>query len=236
MNARVPPAKMEAHAQTMLIPTPAPVGLALLASTAKPTSLIALKALASMEGRAQIKSMAIPVPAARASLAPTASTRSMSVTPSPASTVASVKMPWTPSVVPVLGATPATAARLQLTGADAHLPARMEDAVGKRMLPSSVIVLMAGLDVTVTSLGSPVKQLLAREASRQMSFATMVVTVSTLGILTIVNVLLTTLEAIAKAKWITAKTNPAAMAPPAGDMWEGTNVIVCQDILDRTAR
>lgn len=49
------------------------------------------------------------------------------------------------------------------TGADAHLPAKMEDAVAKRMLPSSVNVLMAGLDVTVTSLGSPVRQLLARE-------------------------------------------------------------------------
>lgn len=34
---------MEAHAQTMLTPTPVPVGLVLLAFTAKPTSLIALK-------------------------------------------------------------------------------------------------------------------------------------------------------------------------------------------------
>ena len=57
-----------------------------------------------------------------------------------------------------------------------------------------------------------------------MSYATTGVTVSTLGILTIVNVLLTTLEAIVKAKWTTAKTNPAAMVPPAGDMWEGTSV------------
>lgn len=236
MNARVPPAKMEAHAQTMLTPTPAPVGLALLASTVRPTSLIAQKALASMEGRAQIKSMAIPVPAVQASLAPTASTRSMSVTPSPASMAASAKMPWRPSVALVLKATLATAARLQLTGADAHLPAKTEDAVAKRIPPSSVIVLTAGLDVTVTSLGSPVKQLLAREGSRQMSFATMVVTVSTLGILIIVNVLLTTLEAIAKAKWTTVKTNPAAMVPPAGDMWAGTSVTVCQDTLDRTAR
>lgn len=53
--------------------------------------------------------------------------------------------------------------RLQSTGADVHLPAKMEDAVAKRMLPLSVNVLMAGLDVTVTSIGSPVKQLLARE-------------------------------------------------------------------------
>lgn len=53
----------------------------------------------------------------------------------------------------------------------------------------------------------------------------MVVTVSTLGIPIIVNVLLTTLEAIAKAKWTTVKTNLVAMAPPAGDMWEGTNVM-----------
>lgn len=43
MNARVHPAKMEAHAQTMLTPTHAPVGLALLASTVKPTSLTVLK-------------------------------------------------------------------------------------------------------------------------------------------------------------------------------------------------
>lgn len=227
---------MEAHAQTMLTPTPAPVGLALLASTAKPTSLIALKALASMVGRAQIKSTAIPVPAAQASLALTASMRLMSVTPSLASTEASVKMPWNPSVAPAPRATLATAARLQSTGADAHLPAKMEDAVAKRMLLSSVIVVTAGLDVTVISLGSPVRQLLAKEGSRQMTYATTVVTVSTLGIPTIVNVLLTILEAIAKAKWTTVKTNPAAMAPPAGAMWEGTNVTVCQAILDRTAR
>ena len=43
MNARVRRAKMEAHAQTMLTPTPAPASRALLATTAKPTSLIALK-------------------------------------------------------------------------------------------------------------------------------------------------------------------------------------------------
>lgn len=51
-----------------------------------------------------------------------------------------------------------------------------------------------------------------------MSFATMVVTVSTLGTLTSVNVLLTTLGAIVKAKWTTVKTNPVAMVPPAGAM------------------
>lgn len=48
---------------------------------------------------------------------------------------------------------------------------------------------------------------------------------STPGIPTFVNALLTTQEAIAKAKWTTVKTNPAAMAPLAGDMWEGTNVM-----------
>lgn len=53
--------------------------------------------------------------------------------------------------------------RLQLTGADAHLLAKMEDTVAKRMLPSPVNVLTDGLDVIVTSIGSPVKQLLARE-------------------------------------------------------------------------
>lgn len=52
----------------------------------------------------------------------------------------------------------------------------------------------------------------------------MVVTASTLGTPTIVNVLLTTLEAIAKAKWTTVKINPVVMAPSAGDMWEATSV------------
>lgn len=236
MNARVRPAKMEAHVQTMSTPTPAPAGLALPASTAKPTSLIALKALASMEGRAQIKSTAIPVPAAQASLAPTANTRSTSATPSPASMEASVKTPWSPSVAPAPRATPATDARHQSTGADAHLPAKTEDAVVKRTLPSSVTVLTAGLDVTATFPESLVRQLLAIEGSRRMSYATTVVTVSTPGMPTIVNVPPTTLEATVKAKWTTVRTNPAAMAPPAGDMWEGTSVIVCQASLDRTAR
>lgn len=53
--------------------------------------------------------------------------------------------------------------RLQSTGADAHLPAKMEDAVAKKTLPSSANVPTAGLDVTVISIGFPVKQLLARE-------------------------------------------------------------------------
>lgn len=57
-----------------------------------------------------------------------------------------------------------------------------------------------------------------------MNCATTVVIASTLGTATIVNVLLTTLEAIAKAKWTTVKINPAAMAPPAEDMWEATSV------------
>lgn len=236
MNARVPPAKMEAHAQTMLTPTPALVGLVFLASIVKPTSLIALKAHALMEEHAQIKSMAIPVPAAQASLAPTANTRSMSVTPSPALTAASVKMPLSPSVAPAPRVILATAARHQWTGADARLPAKMEDVVVKRMLLSSVIVLMVGLDVIVTYPGSLVRQLLAREGSRRMSYATMVVTVSTQGMHTYVNVLLTTLEAIVKAKWTTVKTNLAAMVPPAGDMWEGTSVTVCQVLLDRIVR
>jgi len=53
--------------------------------------------------------------------------------------------------------------RHQLIGADDHLHAKMEDAVAKRTLPSSVTVLMVGLDVTVTSPESPVKQLRASE-------------------------------------------------------------------------
>lgn len=220
----------------MLTPTLAPVGLASQASTVKPTSLIALKALASTEGHAQIKSTAILVTAAQASLAPTANTRSMSVTPSPASTEASVKMPWSPSVAPARRVTLATAARHKSTGADAHLPAKMEDAVAKRTLPSSVTVLTAGRDVTVISPGSLVRRLLAVEGSRQMIYAITVATVSTLGIPTIVNVRLTTPEATAKAKWTTVKTNPVAMAPPAGAMWEGISVTVCRASLDITAR
>lgn len=227
---------MEARALTMLTPTPAPVGQVLQASTVKPTSLTALKALALMEGHARIKSMATPVPAGQASLAPTANMKSMSVTPSPASTEASVRMPLSPSVAPAPRVMLATAARHQSIGADVHLHAKTEDAVARRMLLLSVNVLMAGLDVTVTFLESPVRQLLAREGSRQMSCAITVVTVSTLGTLIIVNVLLTTLEAIAKAKWTTVKTNLVAMAPPAGDMLEGTSVIVCQATPVRTAR
>lgn len=55
--------------------------------------------------------------------------------------------------------------RLQSTGADARHLAKMEDAVDKKMLLLSVNVLMAGLDATVTSVGSPVKQLLDKEVS-----------------------------------------------------------------------
>lgn len=236
MNARVPLAKMEGHAQTMLTPTLAPVCLALLASTAKQTSLIALKALASMEGRAQIKSMDIPVPVALASLAPTANMKSMSVTPSPVSMEASARMPWSLSVALVPRAILATVARHQLIGAGAHLNAIMEDAVARRMPHSSVNVLMAGLAVTVTFLDSRVRQLLAKEGSRQMNYATMVVTVSTPGMLTIANVLLTTLEAIAKIKWTTVKTNLVTMAPPAGDMWGDTSVTVCRVTPERIVR
>lgn len=66
---------------------------------------------------------------------------------------------------------------------------------------------------------------LSNQGFRQMSCAITVVTVSTLGIPTIVNALLTTLGAIVKAKWITVKTNPVATVPPAGDMLEGTSVM-----------
>lgn len=58
-----------------------------------------------------------------------------------------------------------------------------------------------------------------------MNYVTMVVTVLIPGILTIANVPLTTLEVIAKIKWIIVKTNLVAMAPPAGDMWEDTSVM-----------
>lgn len=64
-------------------------------------------------------------------------------------------------MIPIFAASYPT--RLQLTGADAHLLAKMVDAVAKRMFPSPVNVQTDGLDVTVTSIGSPVKQQLARE-------------------------------------------------------------------------
>ena len=63
----------------------------------KPLFPLMSTARASMEGHAQIKSMVIPVRAAQASLAPTATMRSMSVTPSPVSMEAYVKMVWSPS-------------------------------------------------------------------------------------------------------------------------------------------
>lgn len=53
--------------------------------------------------------------------------------------------------------------RLQSTGADAHLRAKMAAGVGKKMLHLRVNVPMAGLDATVTSEGSPVKPLLDKE-------------------------------------------------------------------------
>lgn len=61
-------------------------------------------------------------------------------------------------------------------GADAHLPAKMEDAVAKRMLPSPANVLTAGLDVTVTSPGSLVRQPHAKEVcGKQITFNVCVV-------------------------------------------------------------
>lgn len=66
---------MEPHAKIMLTLTLARAGLVSQASTAKQTSLTALKVLASMEGHAQTKSMATPAPVAPVSQAPTVSTR-----------------------------------------------------------------------------------------------------------------------------------------------------------------
>lgn len=73
MNAKVPLAKMELHAKTMLTLIHVPVDLASLASTVKITSLTALKARALMEEHVQTKSTATPVLAGQASQAPTAS-------------------------------------------------------------------------------------------------------------------------------------------------------------------
>jgi len=58
-----------------------------------------------------------------------------------------------------------------------------------------------------------------------MNYAIMVATVSTRGIPIIVNVPLTTLEAIVKVKWTTVKANLVTMAPPAGDMLAVTSVM-----------
>lgn len=70
-----------------------------------------LTVLASMVEHAQIKSMATPVPAAQALLAPTVNMRSTSVTPSPASMEASVKMLLSLSGVRVPKATQEIVAR-----------------------------------------------------------------------------------------------------------------------------
>lgn len=53
--------------------------------------------------------------------------------------------------------------RLQSTGADAHLLAKMEAGADRKMPHLPVNVHMAGLGATVTSEGSPVKQLLDKE-------------------------------------------------------------------------
>lgn len=62
--------------------------------------------------------------------------------------------------------------RRQWTGADAPLPAKMEGAVVRRMLPSLVNVLAAGLAATVTFPGSPVRRLLAREVCFALKLVT----------------------------------------------------------------
>lgn len=148
----------------------------------------------------------------------------------------SVKIPWGPSTAPALRALKAIDARYQLTRADTHLRARMEDVAAKKMLLLSVIVLVVGQDVTVTSQESLVKQWLASRESKQMSCVIMVVTVSTLAIHTFVNALLTIPGAIVKIKWTNVKTTLVTMVPPAGHMLVVTSVIVCQAILDRTVR
>lgn len=152
------------------------------------------------------------------------------------STEASVRTHWSLSDAPVLKATPETAARHQLTGADGLIPVKMGAVVAKKMRPLFVTALVACLDDTVTSPEFPVRRLQGKEVSKQMNSAIMVVTVSTLGQLTFVNVRLTTLAAIVKAKWTTVRTSLVTMAPPVGDMWEDINVTVCQASLARTVR
>lgn len=149
---------------------------------------------------------------------------------------ASVRTHWSLSDASVRRATLETAARHQLTGADGLTSVKMVAVVAKKMRPLFVTALVAGLDVIVTSPESPVRQLRAKEVSKQMNSAIMAVTVSTLVQLTFVNVRRITLAATVKAKWTTARTSPATMAPPVGDMWEDISVIVCQASLDRTAR
>lgn len=53
--------------------------------------------------------------------------------------------------------------RHQLTGADGPIPAKTEGVVAKKMLPLFVSAVVVGLDVTVTSPGSPVRLLPAKE-------------------------------------------------------------------------
>lgn len=57
-----------------------------------------------------------------------------------------------------------------------------------------------------------------------MISASTAATASTWGTATIASAPPTTPGATATSKWTTARTSPAAMAPPAGDTWEATSV------------
>lgn len=57
-----------------------------------------------------------------------------------------------------------------------------------------------------------------------MISASTAATASTWATATTASALPTTPGATATSKWTTVRTNPAAMAPPAGDTWEATSV------------
>lgn len=147
-----------------------------------------------------------------------------------------VKMPWSHIAAHVQKATLAHVASIQLIGADLLTHARMVVAADKKMPPSHVTVWVAGQVVIVISQECPVKLQPDREAARQMSFASMVDTVSILATRTTANVLQTTQAVTVNLSLTTARTNLASMVPPAGATWEDSLVIVCLVMRGTTVR
>lgn len=145
-------------------------------------------------------------------------------------------MPWSHIAAHVRKVTLAPGASIQLIGAGLLTHARIVVAADRKMPPSHVTVWVAGQVAIVTSQECPVKLQPDREVSRQMSFATMVDTVSILATHTTANVPQTTQAVTASPSLTTVRKNLASMAPPAGATWEDSPVIVCLVMRGATAR
>lgn len=147
-----------------------------------------------------------------------------------------VKMPSSHIGARVQKATLAPVASIQLIGAGRLTHARMVVAADRKMPPSHVTVWEAGQVVIVTSQECLVKLQPGREDSKQMSFATMLDTVSILATHTTANVTQSIQAATVSPSLTTVRTNLASMVPPVGATWEDSPAIACLVMRGTTAR